>query len=61
MSEYNHEVYFGNPSALDLGKMREEAERKQRGDAYKDPESTRIHHHGADTPCEGYDHEHWEV
>jgi hypothetical protein len=57
--EFDHEVYYGDPKTLDLGKMREEAERRSRGDAYKKPESTQIHHHKLGEPCKGHDHEQW--
>jgi hypothetical protein len=47
----HHDVYHPYGGVLDLGKMKEEAERKARGDFYSDPETTTIHFHAADAPC----------
>jgi hypothetical protein len=57
--EFDHEVYYGNKRHDDLAKMREEAERRQRGDSYKKSESTRLHHHGYNESCKDHVHEQW--
>jgi hypothetical protein len=48
-----HEFYYSNPSKYDLVKMREEAERKSKGDFYAKPESCVIHYHAAGKECNG--------
>lgn len=53
--------YYSDPKHLDLAKMREEAERRARGDYYDDAEPSMIHFHKAgewcNGRCESYSHQ----
>jgi hypothetical protein len=57
--KWSHEVYGG--PGIDMGKVREDAHRLQRGDSYKGPESTLVHFHRYEEPCEGRDHTKYEI
>jgi hypothetical protein len=56
-----HNMYYNNPSTLDLSKFRKECEDRLRGDNYAKPSSSIIHFHSADAPCEGRGHEEFLV
>jgi hypothetical protein len=59
--EWGHEYFLFDRSQIDLAKIREECERRRRGDVRNDPESCIIHLHGSQQPCEGRDHEEYRV
>lgn len=51
------DMYYNNPRAIDLAKMREDAARAARGDYREAPRPATIHFHGAGDPCDGNEHE----
>jgi hypothetical protein len=56
MIEFDHEVYYHDPHAIDLAKVRAEAEFRlidRRGG----PQTTRIHFHAESYTCNGWSHE----
>lgn len=50
-------LYYSNSERLDIGKFREDAAKRVRGDKFNPPESCTIHFHSAEVPCEGKNHE----
>lgn len=52
---------YHQPSITDLNKMKEEAERRARGDSRSKPVPTTIHHHRVMELCEGQQHDEIEV
>jgi hypothetical protein len=47
------EYYVGAAGNYDLFKMRDEAERRQRGDYHNKPASSKLHFHKAGEECNG--------
>jgi hypothetical protein len=60
--KFDHEYYLTQTDGtIDLAKIREECDKRRRGDAYKEPESSRIHFHKHDESCTASDHEEYTV
>lgn len=56
-------IYYYDPKAIDLGKIREQANRAATGTLGKwsGPENAIIHFHDHDNPCKGQKHERYRA
>jgi hypothetical protein len=63
MNKFDHHYFFTHDGTIDLAKIREECEKRRRGDAYKDPESSIIHFHKVTSDCDPglTDHEEYRL
>jgi hypothetical protein len=50
--KWDHEYYFTHEGVIDLTKVREECDKRRRGDSYKGPESSIIHFHKITQDCD---------
>lgn len=48
-----HHYFYSNPETLDLNKMKQECEARQKGSPLHRiaPESSKLHFHGVEDPC----------